>query len=355
MKKSLVLIPALLLAVLAHPARVAAQDIHFSQFYENAILRNPALTGIFSGDYKAGVNFRSQWSNVATPFVTTMASAESRIRVSKEVNDYFSFGLAASYDRAGSISFNSLQIYPAINYNKAIEDRHMSFLSFGFAGGYIQRSVDPSRMTFSNQYVNGSFNATNATGETMVFNQIKHFDLSAGVSFNSSLGAENQVNYFLGAAAYHLTRPRQNFGNESFIRLNTKWTGQLGVRARLSERLGLTVHVDYANQQPYQELIGGGMITYRNYDAEKKMSYGISAGMFYRHKDALIPTVKFDFGQYAVTASYDMNNSSLKPASGGVGGWEISLYTRGIINRGVWAGDQLRCPRFENMLPAYDY
>ena len=26
-----------------------AQDIHFSQFYENAILRNPALTGIFSG------------------------------------------------------------------------------------------------------------------------------------------------------------------------------------------------------------------------------------------------------------------------------------------------------------------
>src|SRR3954470_10607656 len=77
---------------------VSAQDIHFSQFYENAILRNPALTGIFSGDYKAGVNYRTQWGSIANPFQTIMASAESRILLSEEHGDYLSYGLAVSYD-----------------------------------------------------------------------------------------------------------------------------------------------------------------------------------------------------------------------------------------------------------------
>ena len=49
-----------------------AQDIHFSQFYENAILQNPALTGIFSGDYKVGFDYRSQWGSQFVPYNTTM-------------------------------------------------------------------------------------------------------------------------------------------------------------------------------------------------------------------------------------------------------------------------------------------
>src|SRR5690606_4184041 len=107
-----------------------AQDIHFSQFYENAILRNPALTGIFSGDYKAGINYRNQWSSISVPFQTGLASVESRIAVSEI--DFLSFGVTATYDHAGSINFNSLQVYPAINYNKSLEDDRQSYLSAGF-------------------------------------------------------------------------------------------------------------------------------------------------------------------------------------------------------------------------------
>src|SRR6187551_617568 len=100
--------------------RAAAQDIHFSQFYENAMLRNPALTGIFSGDFKAGINYRTQWGSISNPFQTVIASAETRIIVNKEQHDYFSFGISASYDHAGTINFNSTQITPAINYNKSL-------------------------------------------------------------------------------------------------------------------------------------------------------------------------------------------------------------------------------------------
>src|ERR1044072_6140805 len=96
-------------ALMAMGGTLRAQDIRFSQFYENAILRNPALTGIFSGDYKAGVNYRTQWGNISNPFQTVMASAESRLLLSRELSDYLSFGLCASYDHAGAIDFNSLQ------------------------------------------------------------------------------------------------------------------------------------------------------------------------------------------------------------------------------------------------------
>ena len=64
-----------------------AQDIHFSQFYENEIFHNPGLTGVFSGEYKYGVDYRSQWGSVATPFNTTMVSGETRVLVNREAGD----------------------------------------------------------------------------------------------------------------------------------------------------------------------------------------------------------------------------------------------------------------------------
>src|SRR5438552_1845295 len=83
----------------------SAQDIHFSQFYDNAILRNPSLTGIFSGEYKVGLDYRSQWGSISVPYNTFMISGETRVIVDREVGDYLSFGAVATYDKAGTISF----------------------------------------------------------------------------------------------------------------------------------------------------------------------------------------------------------------------------------------------------------
>jgi type IX secretion system PorP/SprF family membrane protein len=337
-----------------------AQDIHFSQFYENAILRNPALTGIFSGDYKAGVNFRSQWSNIAVPFVTTLASFESRIRVNKEVGDYLSYGLTATYDRAGSIGFNSLQVYPAINYNKSLEDAYGSYLSVGFAGGYVQRSVDPTKMTFDNQWQNGGFDPNAGSGERMTFNKVQYYDLSAGVSFNSSAGSERQVNYYLGAAAYHVTQPKTSFdaSNAALVKLSMKWSGNLGIQYRIDNHVGLTFHANYMTQEPYQEIILGGLVSWGAYDEIKNTTLKIYAGAFYRVKDAIIPTIKLDYDNYSFTASYDANTSGFKLSSGGTaGGFELSLYLRGVFQKMQGASDALRCPRFEQNInqPAYGY
>ncbi len=329
---------------------VQAQDIHFSQFYESGIMRNPALTGIFSGDYKAGVNYRTQWSNISVPFQTMFATAETRIAVNREVGDYISFGVAATYDKAGSISFNSMQVYPAINYNKAMADGRRSYLSVGFTGGYIQRSFDMSKATFSTQFVNGEYNQLAASGENMRNVTLQAYDLGAGISFNSTIGAAKNVNYYIGAAGYHVAKPKQTFaGDNDILRMDMKLTGNLGVRATFNNNFGLTVHANYTTQGPYTEIIGGGLVSWQT-NAEASSVFALYAGAFIRYKDAVIPTVKVDYNQYSLTMSYDFNTSSLKPATSGNAGYEISLFVRGKYKHVTQNGRQVQCPRFEQML-----
>lgn len=347
MKKYLLLV--FLECIIHGGSNLLAQDIHFSQFYENAILRNPALTGIFSGDYKAGVNYRTQWSNISVPFQTVLASAETRIVVNRDIGDYLSFGVATTYDKAGTINFNSLRIYPAINYNKAMEDNHNSYLSVGFAGGFIQRSIDLSKATFSTQYSGTGYDPLAASGENINNTVIQNFDLGAGISLNSSIGPANNVNYYLGLSGYNIAKPKQSFKGDDLIRLAPKIAGNLGVKANFTEEYALTVHVNYSKQGQYRELIGGGLFSWRT-NPELTTDFALYGGLFVRYQDALIPTAKIDYKQYSITMSYDINTSTLRTASNGIGGFEMSLFVRGNYKRSSQFGTQVSCPRFEQML-----
>jgi len=345
----------ILLAVLmmSCAAGTNAQDIHFSQFYENAILRNPALTGIFSGDYKFGVNYRTQWTNISVPFNTALVSAETRVATNKEAGDYLSFGVTATYDKAGSIDFTSTQVYPAINYNKSLEDKHNTYLSVGFAAGYLSRSVDMSKMTFSSQYNNG-YSPSNPSGENMTFKNVQNYDLGAGVSLSSSAGNNNQVNYYLGAAAYHVTQPNQSMqDNGAIIKLTTRWSGNLGIKYLINNQFAFTFHFNYMEQSPYQEIIGGGLLSWKSINADMP-NFTLYAGAFYRVGDAVIPTIKIDYESYSFTFSYDENTSQLKPATNGYGAYEVSVYIRGNYKRTAKATDATRCPGFEDLNKGFE-
>ncbi len=59
-----------------HSASCIAQDIHFSQFFETPLLRNPALAGIFTGDIRAQGVFRDQWNSVTNAYKTASLNGE---------------------------------------------------------------------------------------------------------------------------------------------------------------------------------------------------------------------------------------------------------------------------------------
>lgn len=346
MKKILLTFCSLLFLATAN-----AQDIHFSQFYENNIMRNPALTGIFSGDYKVGANYRTQWSNISTPFQTLLVSAETRLLVNKEVGDYISFGVTGTYDKAGTIDFNSMQIYPALNYNKSLEDKRNSYLSVGFSAGYIQRTIDLSKATFSSQYINGSYQADNPSGENLNNVTINNYDIAAGISLNSSFGPGNIVNYYIGAGAFHLNKPKQTFEEDNaLIVLKTKYTANAGFSWSINAQYGLVAHFNYNQQGTFTETMYGGFLYWRTPHNSDK-DFKLYAGAFIRASDAIIPTVKVDYEHLAVTFSYDVNTSSLQPATAGAGGYEISLFLKGAYKRGDRSRGTVLCPRFEHLVP----
>ncbi|MCF8449849.1 MAG: PorP/SprF family type IX secretion system membrane protein [Taibaiella sp.] len=326
-----------------------AQDIHFSQFYENAMLRNPALTGIFTGDYKVGLDYRSQWGNVASPYNTVMLSGETRILVNREINDYLSFGLVTSFDKAGSVDFNSTQIYPAISYNKALEDVYHTYLSVGLSGGYFTRSVNQAKMTTTNQYINGTFDPANPTGENAVFRNMNGYDVGAGVSLNSSLDQNGAFNYYLGVSAFHINTPTQVFTGADPISIPMKWQFNGGFHSSFSEQFGVTVHGNYSFQQPSNEFILGGFFTWRSVPVGLPSIFALNFGLFYRNNDAFIPMIRVDYKDVSVGFSQDVTNSSLSANTSGAGATELTFYVRGNYQHKKNSRDPLFCPRFEDL------
>lgn len=328
----------------------AAQDIHFSQFYETSILRNPSLVGIFTGDYKVGAIYRNQWSSISRPFQTAMASGEVRlpVRVSGDKSDYLSFGLMGFYDKAGTINLRTTGIYPAINYSKSLEDNHRSFLSVGFTGGYVQRNYDPGKMTFDNQWTGGSFNPSNPTGESLPNPKLSYWDLGAGISFSSTVGENEETSYFIGLAGYHFTRPSQSFFRDNgAVKMDMRWSVNGGATFTLSESYKLQTHANYMMQGKSNELMLGGLLGwYRMPASQSDPLFTLHAGAFYRLNDALIPTVKVDYKTFSVTAGYDVNVSSLNTATNARGGFEISLFQKGLFKDPRWEQSRTVCPKF---------
>jgi hypothetical protein len=64
-------------------------------------------------------------------------------------------------------------------------------------------------------------------------------------------------------------------------------------------------------------------------DESTERPTSVYIGSWYRFNDAIIPYVGLEFNDFRIGASYDVNTSSLKPASQARGGMEISIiYTR---------------------------
>jgi type IX secretion system PorP/SprF family membrane protein len=332
----------------ALPMATQAQEIdpHFSQFYETSILRNPGLTGIFSGDYKIGAQYRSQWNSISKPYQTGMVSAESRYAFNQQKNDFLSFGVLAYYDKAGSVDMATMAIYPAVNFNKSLEDRNNSFLSVGFTGGYIQRSFDATKVTTNSQYQNNSYNANNATGENFNKPSIANWDLGAGITYSSSTGdeARNAMTYYVGASGYHFTQPKNSFANDPAVTLGMRINVTAGMSIALNEAYHVQAHGNFEHQGSSNEVIAGGLLGWTQTNVEEEKAFGLFGGVFYRLGDAFIPVVKLKYRTYSFGASYDVTASKLTTANNLRGGFEIMAFKTGVFNNPDRQKSKVICP-----------
>ncbi len=313
-----------------------SQDIHFSQFFEAPLLRNPSLAGIFTGDIRVQSVYRDQWNSVTTAYKTYSLNGEYKMPVGKG-NDFLTLGLQVLHDRAGTVSWVSTHVLPALNYHKSLSNDQNRYLSLGFMGGFVQRSFDRSKMTTNSQY-DGM-----GDGEVFVKPLFTYFDAAVGMSYNSQIGENANNNFYLGAAYHHITKPKNSFYRNGTAELDPKWVASADIRFGVTPASYLTIQGDYSRQGKFQETIAGALYGIKIGDDWDKPRYTLHGGAFLRWEDALIPVIKLDYSPFSVAFSYDVNLSKLKTSSYGRGGFEISVSYIGFINRQI---ETLNCPRF---------
>jgi type IX secretion system PorP/SprF family membrane protein len=317
------------------------QDHHFSQFHETPMLRNPALAGLFSGDVRVQGVYRNQWNSISFPFQTGSLNMEYKFAV-RNSDDFMTAGMQVHYDKAGSVALTTSHLLPAVNYHKSLSQRRNTYLSLGFMGGPVSRRLDRSRVTTNNQYDGFGYNGSLPDGEYFK-SGYTFFDLSVGMSLNSTLGVDEQHSYFAGAAYHHLNRPVNSFYRN--INHLPKWVWSAGLKLMLDPGSYLTLHGDYVDQKPHRQFITGGLYT-RNVGEDEQTTVAFHAGMFYRWGDAVIPVVKVDLLPFSMSFSYDVTVGKAAGVAQARGGFELSMSYVTYLQNEQSARYRQKCPRF---------
>jgi type IX secretion system PorP/SprF family membrane protein len=324
---------------------LTAQDIHFSQFFETPLLRNPALAGIFTGDLRLQAVYRTQWASVTTPYQTGSLNGEYKKPVGRG-DDFLTIGGQILYDKAGTVALSATHILPALNYHKSLSAERNMYLSLGFMGGWVQRRIDRSKITTNSQFDGTGFNPGLSNGETFPRSSYSYLDASVGMTFNSQIGENEDNNIYAGIAYHHFNKATKVsfYGNPNYEMI-PKWVGSLGLRMNMNEYSFFTLYGDYSSQGPHTETVAGALYSYKLDDMDDPR-YIINAGAFLRWKDAIMPMAKLDFKPLSVTVSYDVNVSQLRAASQSRGGFELSLTYQKYFDRNNTSREAVRCPRF---------
>lgn len=337
--------PLLILIFCVEYSPAIGQDAAFSQFYENPLLRNPALAGIFDGDFRVSGIFRNQWQSITTPFRTAGLGIETKFAIGNAY-DFFTVGVQLTEDAAGDINLKRTQILPVINFHKSLSEAYDSYLSLAFMGGAVNSQFDATKLHLDDQFVNGSFNANNPSQQ--VFNNTgkTYWDLGTGLVYSAAWGNNNSC--YIGASLFHFNNPKIAFftNNELSTTLHRKFTINTGITLPTSDVNKLMFHADYFRQSAHQQFIAGGIYAievspgyYSNYKTV------LSLGGFYRWKDALIPVVKLEYNHFVVGMSYDATLSQLSTSAQIRGGLELTSSYRTNLNVLNQEAKKVRCVR----------
>jgi len=318
---------------------VEAQDIHFSQFFEAPLLRNPSLAGIFTGDIRIQAVYRDQWNSVTQAYKTGSLNGEYKMPIGK-ANDFITAGLQLLYDRAGSVSWVSTHVLPALNYHKSLSSDRNSYLSMGFMGGFVQRNFDRSKMTTNTMY-DGQ-----GDGETFIAPKVNYVDAAVGMSYNTQLNENPDNNIFAGLAYHHFNKPNNSFYRDISGQVDPKWVASAGIRFSVTPESYLTIQADHSRQGEFKETIGGAFYGIKIGPELDHPLYVLHGGLFMRLNDALIPAVKIDYSPFSFSFSYDINLSKLKTSSYGRGGFELGLSYVGFTQKDNSSINAVLCPKF---------
>lgn len=355
MKKIIKNIVFLATTMLAFPT--FSQDVHFSQTDFSPLHLNPALAGGIN-DFSANVNYKTQWSSVATPYQTIAASVSSIVNPTTKPRQKVKLAVGIDFfnDWAGDANLmtNSIRLHFATHVRLA----ETQTLGLGVYGGYGMRTIDTDRMMWGSQYNGSAYDPNLSSGEQfsekVLGGSAGSFDVGSGLFYRysakeSRIRQNDRMEINAGFGAYHINRPKFGILAGSDERLNMRFSGFIsGSFGIKMTKFTLDPAIYYHNQGPANELLLGSYVKYTFVEHSQMTDFVNevtgSLGLFYRNLDALIIAARFDWHGLGVGISYDFNlfNSLIKTSKSRGG---IEAMVRYVIpefsRRGYMKGGRL--------------
>lgn len=322
---------ALLLIFIFSVVCSQAQDIHFSQFHRAPLVQNPAMAGA-AYPMEGILNYKEQWKSADAPFKTFNASWDMRMKNDESSSGFWAGGINIFSDKAGDSKLSTLNVNLCIAYHVKLSGT--STLGAGVTGGYAQRTINYSSLTWGNQFDGYTYQSALPSGENESFNSKSYFDVGAGIAWAHSKGEKymtgnNQVKAEAGLAVFHINRPEYSFLNDG-EKLDMKFVAHGNILIGISNsNLSVVPGLMYYKQGSASELLAGSLFRYLIKANAQYTGFvtgsAISLGAHFRAKDSFIASMILEMGSYSLGISYDLNTSDLKMASDGKGGLELSL------------------------------
>ncbi len=311
-----------------------AQDIHFSQWSMVPMQLNPATAGGLSG-IQGSVNYKTQWGSFAAPYRTYSAAFDMAIGHKKDKKrGFWGLGIFFYNDKAGDAKMSTLQANLNAAYHIRVSDK--SIFGLGAFYGFAQRSANFSALKWESQFQNGTYSASNSSGELGGNAFIQH-DLGAGVFWSYRKGdmymtSNDHIHFDVGVSMMHII-PMPNTFNGTGDILYKKYVGHFSMSKGIKNtRLSLQPSLLCFLQGPQQEINVGLHVKYIIKENSKVTGYvkGTNAylGVYHRFLDAIVVNGMLEFDSYSLGVSYDINVSELTNASFGRGGIEIAFRYR---------------------------
>jgi type IX secretion system PorP/SprF family membrane protein len=304
-----------------------AQSYHFSQFYSTPLLNNPASTGNIDGSFRAAANFRSQWAQGSSPYLTSSLSIDTKIfRNTIPETNKAGAGIYFMNDQSsgGALQTNSIGLSTA--YSISVDDGEQN-IGIGLQGVLSQRRIDYSKLSFETQYGSNGYDPSLPVGEPLNLGDKVGFDANAGVLYNYK---HDYNAFFAGVALYNTFRHNESADINSFktpMRISVLSGGHLAIGYDQT----LYGSINYLNQAKASELTIGAAYGYQiGVDKTQEINFGI----WHRVKDAIIPYVGYQLNGFQFGLSYDYTISKIKTGALSKNGFELTLIYQARGNNG---------------------
>lgn len=298
------------------------QNYHFSQFYDQPVALNPALTAAYDGIFRASAAYRSQWYSVTVPFQTFGGSIDAAVYRNNRRQELIGIGGSFLADKAGSLNYTSLQAMITASYIKYIGRSGKHKIGVGLYGGLLHNYLDFSDARWDEQYVFGHYDPSQSSSELFATTRQFFFDIGAGAFWSFSPDKRNT--FQLGASAAHLNCPREVFG-ESFEQLPIKFNVHFLSRIGITDDFALEPLLYGSWQRRFSEYTFGMNVEYFQRKNSYTTVFSVGGGLFYRWNDAIVMDVFFNLQNVRLGVSYDINVSKFVAATHARGGIELTL------------------------------